>query len=1030
MADIGRRIVWWAVVVAAIMWWSPPGEALAADFGVNATLDADDAAPGNGLCATITAGQCTLRAAIREANALGGGPHNITLPPAVYTLTRTGTDDTAVNGDLDITATITINGIFAPANFIQACDEGANPACTGIDRVFDVQEGGSLTINGVTIRNGSAVDPAFGGGIRVNDRGAVTLSNSVLAENQSTLHGGGLSVTGPAGTATLTNVTLRNNHAENAGGAIVNIGGQLTLTNVTISGNTAGAVGGLVQLGSPSASATLNNVTVASNTTSSSFAGGLFSEVGTFTLRNSIVAGNTNPDGSSNCGTRFSAVFSSEGFNLVSPGTGCGLSAATNDLIDVNPKLGPLQANGVPVPTHALPPSSPAIDAANPAAPGGGGAACAFADARAIIRTADGNLDGTGRCDIGAYELASFTVNSTSDLDDATPGDGICATGTPRRCTPRAAIREANAIGGAAVSLPSGFFSLTRTGADNTAENGDLDVTAALLIAGSGPATTFVQACGVDVNPRCIGIDRVFHVLAGGSLTLSGVAVRKGNATSGGGGILSQGILSLTNVLLDGNDGGQQGGGLSNGVGAVATLSNVSIANNRAVQGGGIANFSEVLSLNNVTINDNVASAENGGGLLQAGNQAPGALLASVTVAGNTASGSGGGLFVDTGEITMRNSIVANNTLVAGGSSNCAGGGIFSSQGFNLVFPGAGCGFATETNDRLNADPKLGPLADNAGQTPTIALLPGSAAIDAGNPGTPGSGGAACPAADQRGQARVDGNADGAVRCDIGAFELVPVPIDLAVTLTDGVSAPPPGANLTYTLTVTNPGGVTVPNIQVAGTFPPPLTNVTWGCQAIVGSSVAPCNGSGNLVSSLRLPAGGSVTYTVQATVPAGTALGTQIAATAAITPPAGVADPNGANNGATDTDTVTAPACSPRPRVVVQVAPNGAGRLHVTLTPSTNPGQAANQIQAVRLGTLQNAAVDVPVQPGVPAAQNGLTSGAQVGLTGPVASLNLVVRRVPPPGITTPVAFTAPMTVTDGCGAWPTLAGGGTGVP
>jgi hypothetical protein len=115
---------------------------------------------------------------------------------------------------------------------------------------------------------------------------------------------------------------------------------------------------------------------------------------------------------------------------------------------------------------------------------------------------------------------------------------------------------------------------------------------------------------------------------------------------------------------------------------------------------------------------------------------------------------------------------------------------------------------------------------------------------------------------------------------------------------------------------------------------------------------------------------------------------------------------------------------CSPRPRVVVQVTPAGAGRLRVTLEPSSNPGQQNNPIQAVQLGTLQNAAVDIPVQSGVPSAQNGLSNGSQVNLSGPVPSLQLFVRRV------APGAFTAPLTVTDGCGPWQTLAGGGTDVP
>jgi hypothetical protein len=62
---------------------------------------------------------------------------------------------------------------------------------------------------------------------------------------------------------------------------------------------------------------------------------------------------------------------------------------------------------------------------------------------------------------------------------------------------------------------------------------------------------------------------------------------------------------------------------------------------------------------------------------------------------------------------------------------------------------------------------------NNGGLTQTYALLADSPAIDAGNPGAPGSGGFACAAIDQRGFNRLqDGNGDGTDRCDIGAFEL------------------------------------------------------------------------------------------------------------------------------------------------------------------------------------------------------------------------------------------------------------------
>jgi hypothetical protein len=68
------------------------------------------------------------------------------------------------------------------------------------------------------------------------------------------------------------------------------------------------------------------------------------------------------------------------------------------------------------------------------------------------------------------------------------------------------------------------------------------------------------------------------------------------------------------------------------------------------------------------------------------------------------------------------------------------------------------------------ADPKLGPLANNGGPTLTMALLPGSPAIDAGNTSL-------APATDQRGFPRPAGLA-----ADIGAFEYGSVMPTLAIS--------------------------------------------------------------------------------------------------------------------------------------------------------------------------------------------------------------------------------------------------------
>src|SRR5262245_17972100 len=74
----------------------------AAGFTVNSTVDRADASPGDGVCRTTTAGECTLRAALQEANS-SPGPDTITLPAGVYALQiPTLNEDLDGTGDFDI----------------------------------------------------------------------------------------------------------------------------------------------------------------------------------------------------------------------------------------------------------------------------------------------------------------------------------------------------------------------------------------------------------------------------------------------------------------------------------------------------------------------------------------------------------------------------------------------------------------------------------------------------------------------------------------------------------------------------------------------------------------------------------------------------------------------------------------------------------------------------------------------------------------------------------------------------------------
>ncbi|MEP7337889.1 MAG: hypothetical protein ABI977_09095, partial [Acidobacteriota bacterium] len=128
--------------------------------------------------------------------------------------------------------------------------------------------------------------------------------------------------------------------------------------------------------------------------------------------------------------------------------------------------------------------------------------------------------------------------------------------------------------------------------------------------------------------------------------------------------------------------------------------------------------------------------------------------------------------------------------------------------------------------------------------------------------------------------------------------------VDMAITNTDGVTTAVPGNSLIYTVKATNNGPGAANGATISYPLPSSLKNPAWTCVAAGGAVCPAANGTGSINHTANLPSGGSLTYTVTATVSA-TATGT-IVTTAAITAPSGVIENSTANNSATDTDTLT----------------------------------------------------------------------------------------------------------------------------
>lgn len=123
---------------------------------------------------------------------------------------------------------------------------------------------------------------------------------------------------------------------------------------------------------------------------------------------------------------------------------------------------------------------------------------------------------------------------------------------------------------------------------------------------------------------------------------------------------------------------------------------------------------------------------------------------------------------------------------------------------------------------------------------------------------------------------------------------------DLAITKDDGVTTVIVGHDTTYTITASNPGPSPVASATVTDNFPAACTSVSWTCSGS-GGGTCTASGSGDIGDTAGLPVGGSVTYTAVCSVSLA-ASGT-LSNTATVS--SGISDPNGANDSATDIDTI-----------------------------------------------------------------------------------------------------------------------------
>jgi len=278
--------------------------------------------------------------------------------------------------------------------------------------------------------------------------------------------------------------------------------------------------------------------------------------------------------------------------------------------------------------------------------------------------------------------------------------------------------------------------------------NGTLTVTSSTISGNTaGTNTAGGQGYGAGI-----------YIDTNGTLTVTGSAisdnVAKGDKTSGGfggygGGISSDATAAVSNTSISGNiaqDGAKipgQGGGITAGGTLTVTASTLSANTPEGILVNGTA------SITNSTLSGHsFAPAVDGFGT---------ANLINSTLSGNF-------IGVDSaGSFTLKNTILASN------NTNCYTeiGGTITSQDHNIS-DDSSC--ANDLNQPHDFAPGTSPgldsagLKDNGGPTKTIALMPGSVAVDAINPSSDCS-----VSTDQRGTSRPQGN-----YCDIGAYEATP----------------------------------------------------------------------------------------------------------------------------------------------------------------------------------------------------------------------------------------------------------------
>ena len=692
------------------------------------------ASPGNGGGIHVGGGGTTSIALVtidgNTAGQEGGGVWNAgNMTLGRNTITNNvalGTDaDDGGGGVFNQSGTVTINGGMIAGNTATATfaeGNATNPGGPTDDSPGSGSGGGILTrmnttlnvINvrimnneanraggGVEIRGGTVAfrggvisgntvyaSPGNGGGMHTGG-GTINIESTIFDRNTAGQEGGGV---WNAGTMTLKRTRITNNvalgtDADDGGGGVFGKAGSIVITGGEISGNSAtatfaegnateedgpaddspgsGSGGGI--LNAPGASITILGTTIVNNEANRA-GGGIENANGSLQVRGGTISNNVVNTSPGNGG----------GIHLGGPESTASISGAT-----ITENSAGSEGGGVWNSTGTMTLKDNTIDdnvaLGNMSENGGGGA----------------YNDG------GTMTIVRGSVSGNTATVGAASGGGILNApgGTLRLNGVTVDGNETNRAGGGIedASGTSGGFSVRGGSISNNIVNTSPGNGGGIHIGGGGDSD--IAFTVIDGNTAGSEGGGVWN--SGGTMTLGRVTISNNEAfgeltnameQNGGGGAYNDGgTMNIRGGSITGNMavmGAGSGGGVLNAAGGTLSIQGVSITGNTANRaGGGIEDASgsgTMVSISSSLINDNTVNTSpgNGGGIHVGGDGS--ITVTGGTVSGNTAGAEGGGLWNNTGTMTVTGTVIDGNTAT-GNMSDHGGGGLFNNGGTMIL---------------------------------------------------------------------------------------------------------------------------------------------------------------------------------------------------------------------------------------------------------------------------------------------------------------------------------------------------------